>query len=344
MLHVVLERIARLEKALADTSRKIRILEQFAKAGVWEFDLVNNKLWWSSEVYQIFGQSPETFAPSFESFLACIPENDREQVRKSFLFSLDSRSIYKLVHRIVLPSGDIKYVEEHCETRFNANGKPLYSIGTCQDITEKQQALFMIEESANRFKEMVSKAPLAYVGFDHDGVITMVNERFEELVGESAHALIGKPFYRFLAPEQVESFTTNLTDSKYANGLTADLVLHRTNLEAIEVAMTIKRYTSSSEKQAEYHGILLDITYINQHQLRIKEKNKHLLNIAWEQSHILRRPVSNLLGILPLINEEVQLSESQQALMTLVQEDLSVLDGSIHHIVSKCSSVENHAF
>lgn len=339
MLYVVLERIARLEQALADTERKTQVLQQFAKAGIWEFDLVNNKLWWSSEVFNIFGKDPITFELSFESFLACIPEDERPRVKKEFLFSLDSRSAYQVVHRIVRPDGSIRIVEERCETKFNSEGKPMFSIGTCQDISDKQNALLMIEESANRFKSMVAKAPLAYVSFNHQCEITLVNERFCELIGASSDALIGQFFYSYLMQDQVDNFKGIMANSSNDQSVNADLVLHRPKLGPVSVAMTIKRYASSVDSQEEYHGILLDITYINEHQMRIMEKNQHLIDIAWSQSHILRHPVANLMGLLPIIKDEMELNDAQKEHLSLIEDDLTVLDQSIHRIVNKCSSL-----
>lgn len=340
MLHLVQERISRLEQALLDTERKTQVLQQFAKAGIWEFDLVKNKLWWSSEIYKIFGKDPLEFQPSFASFLACIPEDEVERVKKAYLYSLDSRATYNIVHRIVLNDGSIRFVEEHCETRFNADGKPMYSIGTCQDITEKQNAIQLIEESANRFQDMVAKAPLAYVSFDQECRITMVNERFCELIGESSESLVGKHFHQFLNKDQVEAFKKSIANSKNAEELTADFTLVRPKLGPIIVAMTVKRYTSSLHQIDEFHGILLDITYINTHQEKIKEQNQRLLDIAWSQSHILRHPVTNLLGILPLVKEELSLNKAQISLADKIQVDLLNLDTSIHRIVNKCSSVK----
>jgi len=36
--------------------------------------------------------------------------------------------------------GRIKYVQEQCETQYNSEGKPLRSVGTVQDITDRKQA------------------------------------------------------------------------------------------------------------------------------------------------------------------------------------------------------------
>ena len=47
---------------------------------------------------------------------------------------------YDIVHRLLMKDGRVKYVNEHCETFYDEAGKPLRSIGTVQDITERKQA------------------------------------------------------------------------------------------------------------------------------------------------------------------------------------------------------------
>src|SRR3989338_7208084 len=45
-----------------------------------------------------------------------------------------------------MADGRIKYVQERCETEYSAEGKPLRSLGTAQDITERKLAEDAIRE------------------------------------------------------------------------------------------------------------------------------------------------------------------------------------------------------
>jgi signal transduction histidine kinase len=64
---------------------------------------------------------------------------DRGAVDQALLGSLDKRYPCMIAHRVLQPDGEIKFVEERWQTIHDSEGKPIRAIGTCQDITERQQ-------------------------------------------------------------------------------------------------------------------------------------------------------------------------------------------------------------
>ena len=74
------------------------------------------------------------------AFLDAIHPDDREFVDKSYTNSLVTKKPYNIVHRLLYDDGSVKWVKEVCRTEFHPKtGKPLYSIGTVQDITEDRK-------------------------------------------------------------------------------------------------------------------------------------------------------------------------------------------------------------
>jgi PAS domain S-box-containing protein len=125
--------------------------QRLAHIGNWELDLATNHLFWSDEIYRIFEIDPGRFAASYQIFLHAIHPEDRERVDQAYLSSLENRSPYSIKHRLLMEDGRIKYVLEQCETIFDADGKPLRSNGTVQDITELENAR-LAAETASRVK------------------------------------------------------------------------------------------------------------------------------------------------------------------------------------------------
>jgi PAS domain-containing protein len=95
-----------------------------------------NQLLWSEEVYQIVQKDPATFTPSFEAFVKMLVPEEVQIVQDAFASSVENHTKYDIVHKIVLPNNEIKYLHEQGETIYDEAGKPLVSIGTGQDITE----------------------------------------------------------------------------------------------------------------------------------------------------------------------------------------------------------------
>ncbi|MDH5327166.1 MAG: response regulator [Gammaproteobacteria bacterium] len=127
------------------TAKRLRISEvrlveaqRLAKIGHWELDLVSSHLHWSPEIFRIFQIDSNKFGASYEAFLQAIHPEDRDEVNAAYVNSLQTREPYSIVHRLLLDDGSIKYVQEQCETKFDEQGKPIFSMGTVQDITEQE--------------------------------------------------------------------------------------------------------------------------------------------------------------------------------------------------------------
>lgn len=121
--------------------------EQIAHLGSWEFDLVNNELIWSDEVYRIFEIDPGKSGASYKAFVDAIHPDDREFVTQAYTNAVQNRTPYNSEHRLLMEDGRVKYINELCETSFDEQGKPLRSLGTVQDITERKQAELALRRS-----------------------------------------------------------------------------------------------------------------------------------------------------------------------------------------------------
>lgn len=139
---------------LRDSETRLSAAERIAHIGNWHLDLVTNILHWSPEIFRLFEIDPQRFGASYEAFLEAIHPDDREMVNHAYLTSLEHRCPYEVTHRLQMPDGRIKYVHEHCETTFSSDGKPLHSLGTVQDVTERHQVALALQESETLYREL----------------------------------------------------------------------------------------------------------------------------------------------------------------------------------------------
>lgn len=75
---------------------------------------------------------------------------------------------------------------------------------------------------------------------------------------------------------------------------------------------------------------------------QINQQHERLLQIAWQQSHEMRAPLANVLGISSLLREDTQISR-EDLLKQLQNLEVSALklDSIIHNIVSQTSQTQN---
>ena len=121
--------------------------QRIAHFGSWELDLANpdvnaNPLRWSEETFRIFGLEPHAVPVTNELFFSLVHPEDRDPIMQAVTQALREGSEYAIVHRIILPSGEIRYIDEHARVFVDERtGKPYKMVGTVHDITERYAAL-----------------------------------------------------------------------------------------------------------------------------------------------------------------------------------------------------------
>ncbi|MFH2140302.1 MAG: EAL domain-containing protein [Pseudomonadota bacterium] len=178
------------KRAQAELERERERLAEAQKAGhfgSWELDLLSGRLVWSEQIFQIFEIDPTRFVPSYEAFLVAIHPDDRDKVSQAYTDSLVDRKPYQIIHRLLFADGRIKWVEERCSSTFDASGDPVRSIGTVQDVTERE----MLAEQ-NRIASVAFETQEAIIVTDRNANIIKVNHSFEVTTGYSEEEVLGK--------------------------------------------------------------------------------------------------------------------------------------------------------
>lgn len=139
--------------------------QRLAKFGSWEWDLASGKMYWSDEVYRIFGVEPCT-EMTFERFMGSVHQDDRQMVRRIVEEALPrDGSPVEFDYRILLPDGRERIIHDWAVVNSATEGKPerVMVIGTAQDITERKRT----EEELLRADKLESIGVLA-AGIAHD--------------------------------------------------------------------------------------------------------------------------------------------------------------------------------
>ncbi len=170
---------------LASKERNLLDAQQIAHLGHWELDLAANKLQWSEEVFRIFEIDPARFPASYEAFMGAIHPDDREKVDRAYRLSIENHAPYKVVHRLLLPDGRVKYVQERGITQFDGNGAPMRSLGTIQDITERVLTEQQLEKEMLRYRTLLRTMMDGLCVLDEDGKVVEANRAFADMLGYS---------------------------------------------------------------------------------------------------------------------------------------------------------------
>jgi PAS domain S-box-containing protein len=190
-----------MELMLEKSSNHLKRAQEIANSGSWEVNLKRGKLFWSDEVYRIFGL-PQGSPLSYEEFLKTVLPEDRGYVDRSWQAALRGEP-YDIEHRIQV-NGEVKWLREKAEVEIDGTGRAVRGIGTVQDITERKQAEQKISEYQKRLKALASQ-------------LTIAEEKERRAIAADLHDHVGQSLA--LARMQIASARKSTLDSKLADDL-----------------------------------------------------------------------------------------------------------------------------
>ena len=201
----------KLDAALLQSEQRLASAQRIAHLGNWDWNVKTGELFWSDEIYRIFGREPQSFKPTYEVFLENIHPDDRQNVVTVVEKALRNETPYVVDHRIVMPDGSVRHVYEQGEVVFDEEGEPLHMIGTIYDITTLRHA----EEAVHKLSQAIEQSSATVIITDTEGLIEYVNPRFVETTGYSAEEVIGKNprilKSGYTSPEEYEELWQTIT-------------------------------------------------------------------------------------------------------------------------------------
>src|SRR5215472_451781 len=108
------------EKVLREAEERFRLAPEAARIGTWTYDLATRYISWSSELEQIFGVAPGSFAGTEEAFFCVIHPEDSGKVREVITRAAEQRGPYEV---------EFRYRHANGQTRWMLSRGKVYSGG-----------------------------------------------------------------------------------------------------------------------------------------------------------------------------------------------------------------------
>jgi len=191
----ILRDITEIKQSEALLLRDQRVLAQaelMAHLGAWEIPIYNyedlnaNPLYWSDEVYRIFGYQPGEVEVTNDLFFSHIPPEDQRMVAEAFASALQGHKPYSLEHKIHRKNGEERIVLEYSEAFFEEQGRLERVIGAVQDITDRKRMEVALRESEARFHVALMNTPITVFNMDRDLRYTWIYHPIPGLLKEQA--------------------------------------------------------------------------------------------------------------------------------------------------------------
>ena len=129
------------ETALRESEERSALAQRVGQVGVFDWNLVNNRVFWTGESEEIFGLKRGSFAGDYQSWIERVVGEDRARLDAFFSEWLRSdREEDQWEYRVLHPDRQERWVESKGRIFRDGAGQPLRMIGTNLDVTVRKQA------------------------------------------------------------------------------------------------------------------------------------------------------------------------------------------------------------
>lgn len=248
-----------------------------------------------------------------------------------------------------LISGNVWRGESKIKTKYGENlwlissilpikdnsGKIIKFLTISADITDKKEAEEKEKIVSNKLSKSETRLSLLLehqtdliVSTDKFGNRNYVNQAFCDFFGKDKDYFIGTN-YRTLNPEIVDQFYIRLFDSiSYKNPkITITIVRENALGEKRWIKWDEVAYFNANKEVVEILSIGHDITEMKENEFQNANYIAQFEELAFKNSHHFRKPLSNILGVINLIDSE-STEEEINELLGIIKTEIIDLDTS----------------
>ena len=326
-------------QAEAELRRKEHFLaeaQRISHVGTWDWNPETKVLWWSDEVYRLFGFEPQSFPGSYQKFMEHVHPEDKPVVR-GFLQSIpELRRHTSLDYRVITADGLERSIQGHAEPFYDNDGGYVGITGTVMDITDRMEAQKMLQMARDELEQRVAARTHelqttlqtlveGVITIDCTGRIEAFNSSAEILFGYQSDEAIGENVTLLMGGEHAAHHGTYLesylnTGDAQIMGVGREVMGKRKDGSSFPMWLGIGEMWVAGERK--FVGTVQDITErkaAEMGMIHAKEEaetaNQAKSEFLSSMSHELRTPMNAVLGFAQLldVDREHPLPEHQKS-------------------------------
>lgn len=282
------------KKRFMETSRRLQRAVDVADVGIWEWNLLTNKVWFSSKLLSFIGLEHIAGDVTFEDWFNHIHPDERESVKLRLDRHLKGEDTYDIVYRGTNHSGLYRWFRTTGDTIFDASGKPLLMSGTLMSVDELKNLQTEVENK-NQFLDAVlaqSNAAIFIVDivtnkviFTNSQVFTMWGYSLNEL----QNIIQNDGLFSVIHPDDSEILKKHLLDLRHAKvheRFTIEYrMLHKEGHWVWTLSKNSLYSTDNSGEHIEVMGSSIDVSDMKAREESIKHLAKEFLD-TFEQAAV----------------------------------------------------------
>ncbi|WP_367768497.1 PAS domain-containing protein [Flavobacterium sp. WC2421] len=310
----VFEKLKNTNDEIKESNEKYDIVAKATSDTIWDWKIQDDKLLWSKGIKGIFGYNEDQVGESSTWWFDKIhPEDSIRMSVKLYSFIEQKTEKWQDEYRFKCADNSYKYVLDRGFLLKDESGKAVRMIGAIQDITKQKE-----EELRLRLLETVivqTKDSIIITEADFNKrklpKIIYVNPAFSIMTGYSSNEVIGESPDLLKGPNSDKKEIKKIISSiRNREECVIEMICYKKNNQEFWLRFSIIPIYNSDNELSHWVSMQRDISDEKKQEkekeqliLELTQTNKDLKQFSYITSHNLRAPISNLTGLLNLIED-----------------------------------------
>ena len=317
----ILEKIKSNNNEIKESNEKYDIVSKATSDTIWDWKIQEDTITWNKGIETIFGYTQEEVGNNSAWWFDKIhPEDSIKMSVKLYSFIEQKSEKWQDQYRFRCADNTYKYVLDRGFLLKDKKGRAHRMIGAIQDITKQKKE----EENLKLLETVVTQTKDAIVITKSDSNsetfpnIIYVNNAFCAMTGYKSKKVLSKPFNPFNTEEldshEYEKFIAAIAEKRECQ---IETLTKKKNKEEYWVRFSMIPIYNSDNELSHWISIQKDVTEERKQEKEkeqlireLTQNNKDLKQFSYITSHNLRAPLSNLIGLLNLI-EDIPINDSE---------------------------------
>ncbi len=195
----------RAEEEIVKTNARFQVVSKATSDIVWDWDLLNDTMWWNDNYYSNLGFRKQKENVNIEDWFRHIHPEDMEKVKEKVRKIIDGKgTTWQDAYRYIKSDGTYLHFLDRGFILRDNEGKAYKMIGSMVDMTPVYEAQRKISESEEKYRTLVEQAVDAIALYDFEGKILDVNTGSVQLLGYEKEELMRMQLSDILTEEEIK--------------------------------------------------------------------------------------------------------------------------------------------
>lgn len=321
--NIYFNRLKKSNEDFKESNDKYDIVAKATSDTIWDWKIENDQMVWSKGIQAIYGYNENKVGNNSNWWFENIhPEDSIKMSVRLYSFLEQKTEKWQDEYRFKCADNTYKYVLDRGFLLKDENGKAVRMIGAIQDITKKKEEelrLKLLETVIVQTKESII---ITEANFNDNKLpkIVYANPAYTSMTGFDSFEVIGKSPNLFQGQKpNFSAIRKMLITAQNSQEAQIETLSFRKNKEEFWLRFSMIPIYNSDNELTNWVSMQKDVSEEKKQEKEkeqlineLTQNNKDLKQFSYITSHNLRAPLSNLTGLLNLI-EDITIEDDELA-------------------------------